>query len=180
MPLNNFIKNTEPFNKNSELLNYSKELRYLALVMVYLIIKKKDILGCQYCYFLNRPYNRVSNLNSFSDKVSSPDKNIISLEISCHTDSEIWKQSDEKIYNYCLTSLKKDNLLNEEDILDWKIVKVPNVYPIYKIDYEKNLNFTLSEIDKVENLYSVGRQGQFYYGDIDQMMRLGFDISKKI
>ena len=84
------------------------------------------------------------------------------------------------IYNNCLTSLKKDNLLNEEDILDWKIVKVPNVYPIYKIDYEKNLNFTLSEIDKVENLYSVGRQGQFYYGDIDQMMRLGFDISKKI
>ena len=71
-------------------------------------------------------------------------------------------------------------LLSDEDILEWKVIKVPNVYPIYKINYEKNLNFTLNEINKVNNLYSIGRLGQFYYGDIDQMMRLGFDVSKKI
>ncbi len=180
LPLDNFIKITEPFNENEKLINHSKELQYLALVMVYLIIKKKNILGCQYCYFLNRPYNRVSNLNSFSEKVSSSDRNIISLEISCHKNSEMWNRSENEIYHNCLESLKKDKLLSDEDILEWKVIKVPNVYPIYKINYEKNLNFTLNEINKVNNLYSIGRLGQFYYGDIDQMMRLGFDVSKKI
>ena len=36
------------------------------------------------------------------------------------------------------------------------------------------------EINNINNFYSIGRQGQFYYGDIDQMMRRGFDTAKKI
>ena len=31
-----------------------------------------------------------------------------------------------------------------------------------------------------KNFYSIGRQGQFYYGDIDQMIRIGFDTADKI
>jgi UDP-galactopyranose mutase len=33
---------------------------------------------------------------------------------------------------------------------------------------------------KIKNFYSIGRQGQFYYGDIDQMIRIGFDTVDKI
>ena len=33
---------------------------------------------------------------------------------------------------------------------------------------------------QIKNFYSIGRQGQFYYGDIDQMIRIGFDPADKI
>jgi len=35
-------------------------------------------------------------------------------------------------------------------------------------------------INKTKNFYSIGRQGQFYYGDIDQMTRFGFDTATDI
>ena len=39
----------------------------------------------------------------------------------------------------------------------------------------------LAKSIKVENYYfDIGRQGQFYYGDIDQMIRFGFDAADKI
>jgi len=42
------------------------------------------------------------------------------------------------------------------------------------------LNEVNKFLDKSKNFYSIGRQGQFYYGDIDQMARCGFDTAEKI
>ena len=155
-------------------------MNYLALKILYIIVKKKDVLGCQYCYFINRPYNRVSNLNLFSNEITDNEKNALSIEISCHKNSEIWNSTDEEIYKLCKENLVKDNLILDEDILEWKVISVPNVYPIYQINYENHLDKVENELNKIQNFYSLGRLGKFYYGDIDQMIRFGFDISKKI
>ena len=55
-----------------------------------------------------------------------------------------------------------------------------SVYPIYKKDYKKNLDEANLYFSNLKNFYSTGRQGQFYYGDSDQMIRLGFDTAEKI
>ena len=150
--------------------------------MVYLIVKKKDVLGCQYCYFVGRPYNRVSNLNLFSDDISKEGTSALSLEISCHKDSQTWlSKKDEDIFEECITNLENDKILTrEDDIRLEKILDVPNVYPIYKLDYENHLKILENEFKNINNFHSIGRLGQFYYGDIDQMMKLGFDTAKEI
>ena len=55
-----------------------------------------------------------------------------------------------------------------------------SVYPIYKKDYKKYLDDANSYFSNIKNFYSTGRQGQFFYGDSDQMIRLGFDVADKI
>ena len=79
-----------------------------------------------------------------------------------------------------MRSIKEDGLLNNNDVIDFKVVKVPNVYPIYRKDYDKNLTEVNMFLKKTKNFYSIGRQGQFYYGDIDQMARFGFDTATEI
>ncbi len=180
LPLDYLVKNFEPLNSNENLKTAAQDLKYLALKMVYLIVKKKDVLGCQYCYFVGRPYNRVSNLNLFSDDISKEGTSALSLEISCHKDSAIWLSEDEDIFEQCIKNLVNDKILTREDIIDWKVLDVPNVYPIYKLDYENHLKIVENEFKNISNFFSVGRLGQFYYGDIDQMMKLGFDTSEKI
>ena len=180
LPLDYFAKIFEPLNQDKLLLKNSENLKYLALTMLYLNIKKKNVLGCQYCYFINRPYNRVSELNQFSDQVSKDGTTTLSIEISCHENGDIWNKTKEEIYDLCIQNLVKDKILTKEDILEWKVIKVPNVYPIYKIDYEKNLNYLNNEFRNINNFYSIGRLGKFFYGDIDQMIRFGFNISSKI
>ena len=180
LPINYFTKIFEPINNMKDLVSSSQKLNYLALRMLYLIIKKRDVLGCQYCYFIDRPYNRVSNLNLFSENLTAKDKSVIAIEMSCHVNSDLWNSSDEEIYDKCINTLQKDNVIHKDEIIDWKIVKIPNVYPIYKIDYEKNLSAIEKEFKKMKNFYSIGRLGKFYYGDIDQMIRFGFDTASKI
>ena len=179
IPLNRVISKIHPLHEE-KILRTAKKLEYLSLIMLYLITKKKNVLGCQYCYFIGRPYNRVSETNLFSEALSPRDENIIAVEISCHYESEVWKSSEEEIFLKCIEGLKKDNYLKKSDVIDYKIIKVPSAYPIYRKDYEIHLNETNKYFNNINNFYSIGRQGQFYYGDIDQMMRRGFDTAKKI
>ena len=181
IPLNRVISKIYPVPEEN-IIKSAKKLEYLSLVLVYLMTKKQNVLDCQYCYFVDKPYNRISEMNSFSESSSPQDENILAVEISCHYGSKMWKTSDEEIFSICMQGIEKDSLLKlkKEDIIDYKIIKVPSVYPIYRKDYEIHLRETEKYFAKIKNFFSIGRQGQFYYGDIDQMIRIGFDTADKI
>ena len=179
IPINTIFPKFNP-KPESQILNDSSKLEYLSLILVYLITKKKNVINCQYCYYINRPYNRISEMNNFSNESSPDNENILSVEISCLKGSELWNLSKDEIYELCITSIEKDKIIKKEDIEDFKVIKVPSVYPIYRKDYEKYLNKTNEYFSKIKKFSSIGRQGQFYYGDIDQMVRLGFDAADKI
>ena len=119
-------------------------------------------------------------MHFFSESLSQQDENILAVEISCHYESDMWKSSDKEIFSMCIQGLEKDNFIKKEDITDYKVIKVPSVYPIYRKDYDIHLKETQECFKKIKNFYSIGRQGQFYYGDIDQMIRIGFDTVDKI
>ena len=179
IPLNNLLEKINP-HPSSLTLKASKKLEYLCLVLVYIITKKKDVLNCQYCYFIDKPYNRISEMNNFSNETSPDDENILSVEISCHFNDKVWNMKNEEIFTLCMDSIKKDNLLNDEDVMDYKVVKVPSVYPIYRKNYDQELTLVNNYLERIKKFHSIGRQGQFYYGDIDQMARIGFDSADKI
>lgn len=179
IPINTIFPKFNP-KPESQILNDSSKLEYLSLILVYLITKKKNVINCQYCYYIDRPYNRISEMNNFSNESSPDNENILSVEISCLKGSELWNLSKDEIYELCITSIEKDKIIKKEDIEDFKVIKVPSVYPIYRKNYEKYLDKTNEYFSKIKNFSSIGRQGQFYYGDIDQMVRLGFDAADKI
>jgi protoporphyrinogen oxidase len=179
IPINSIVPKFNP-KPDTQILHDSSKLEYLSLVLLYLITKKKDVINCQYCYYIDRPYNRISEMNNFSTDLSPENENILTVEISCLKNSDLWKLPDDKIYDLCISSIEKDKILAKEDIEDFKVVRIPSVYPIYRKDYENYLNKTSNYFSKIKNFSSVGRQGNFYYGDIDQMVRIGFDAADKI
>ncbi len=179
IPLNRVISKIKPLHETN-IIQSAKKLEYLSLVLLYLIINKKNVLNCQYCYFVDKPYNRITDMNSFSESSSPQGENIFAVEISCHYESKMWKSSDEEIFLMCIQGLEKDNFLKKADVINYKVIKVPSVYPIYRKDYDIHLRETEEYFAKIKNFFSIGRQGQFYYGDIDQMIRIGFDTADKI
>jgi protoporphyrinogen oxidase len=179
IPINKFINQINPSPKE-EILNSAKKLDYLSLIVLYIVTDKENVLNCQYCYFLNRTYNRISDMNLFSKNLSPKGKNILSVEISCHYDSDLWNLTKEEIFKKCIKEIVNDNILKIQDVLEYKIFKFPSVYPIYRKNYELDLLKIEEYLKTQKNLFSIGRQGQFYYGDIDQMIRIGFDTANNI
>ena len=179
IPLNSLVNKLNPTPPVS-VIKSSQKLEYLCLILVYIITKKKNVINCQYCYFINKPYNRITEMNYFSEKTSPKDENILTVEISCHHNDKMWNLNKQEIFDLCMKSIKKDKFLNDNDVINFKVVKVPDVYPIYRKDYDKNLTEVNVFVKKQKNFFSIGRQGQFYYGDIDQMARFGFDTATQI
>ena len=101
IPINNVISKIYPVPEEN-IIKSAKKLEYLSLVLVYLMTRKQNVLDCQYCYFVDKPYNRISEMNFFSENSSPQGENILAVEISCHYGSKMWKTPDEEIFSKCM------------------------------------------------------------------------------
>jgi protoporphyrinogen oxidase len=179
IPINKIINKIKPIPEK-KILNSANKLKYLSLILVYLTTNKRNVIDCEYCYFVDRTFNRVSEMDFITGNIGNNKENLLIVEISCHYEDEMWNRSNEEVFSLCVKDLIKDNLLKKEDILHYEMLRVPSVYPIYRKDYKTHLEETNKYFSQINNFFSIGRQGQFYYGDSDQMIRFGFDTADKI
>ncbi|MCP4009400.1 MAG: hypothetical protein GY726_07790 [Proteobacteria bacterium] len=59
--------------------------------------------------------------------------------------------------------------MNAADILDIKIIDVPNAYPVFDRQYEENLARANKILDQYPKLTMLGRQAEFIHQDIDEI-----------
>jgi protoporphyrinogen oxidase len=179
IPIDKIINKINPPPK-VEILENGNKLEYLSLILIYISTNKKNVLDCEYCYFVERTFNRVSEMNFISGNETEDKENLLIVEISCHYDDKMWNLSRDEIFSLCIKDFEKDNLLDKNDVLNYEMIKMQSVYPIYRKNYKNSLLKIQNYFSETKNLHSIGRQGQFYYGDSDQMIRMGFDVAKKI
>lgn len=151
-----------------EVLAASAELDYRALVVLGMVTEKQDILGCGYIYVLNRPYNRVSEMNVFGPDTSPPGENILAVEMPCLRGSTIWKADREALFEMCIGPLAEDGLLQPGDVKRLVLVKDPFAYPVYRRDYAVHLRTVMAYLGRHEGLCTLGRSGEFRYMDVDE------------
>jgi protoporphyrinogen oxidase len=57
---------------------------------------------------------------------------------------------------------------------------VPDSYPVYPLDYREKLAAIWSELDRYENLRSIGRSGQFWYNNMARSVRAGIETAQDL
>ena len=155
----------------SKIIEAANSLNYRSLIVLGMLTEKQDILKCGYIYVLNKPYNRIFEMNNFSAKTSPLNKNILGVEIPCLHDSIAWNASKEELFEMCIGSLAKEGFIGLGDVEKLLLIKIPHAYPIYHKDYEPNLNKVLSYLENYTTLNTLGRSGEFMYMDIDKCMK---------
>ncbi|MDD5097381.1 MAG: FAD-dependent oxidoreductase [Candidatus Omnitrophica bacterium] len=159
-----------------KILASANKLEYRSLVVLGMLTQKQNILNCGYAYLLNRPFNRIFEMNEFSLKTSLPGENIIAVEIPCLSDSAIWKATKDELFNMCIASLAEDGFIGPGDIKKLFLVKAQYAYPIYRKDYAVHLAQVRDYLKKYSSLATLGRCGEFMYMDIDECMKRAFSL----
>lgn len=159
-------------------LESAGKLDYRALVVLGMVTRKQDILGSGYIYHLNRPYNRVFEMNSFSPLSSPAGENILGVEIPCHLDTSAWRARKEELFDMCIGSLAADGFLSPGDVTGLLIARAPHAYPIYRKDFATHLDKVMGHIDGLEPVSTLGRCGEFMYMDIDECMKRAFQFAE--
>jgi len=153
-------------------LESTKKLKYRALVLCYVFLNKKRALKDNWYFYPERDvcFNRVSEQKTFSPYTVSEDKTVITVEISCDEDSELYKKEEKDIQNIVVEDLEKVDVLKKEDIIEFFTKKGTRIYPVYNIGFRDNIKKILEFIHNFDNTYTIGRQGLFNYNNADHCM----------
>jgi len=164
---------------SEEFLGKVRTLKYRAMVVMYLVVKKHRVSPYQWVYYSSDDifFNRMSEFKNLTPKLMPPDKTVLCLETTCFEGDDIWNAPEGKVYTECIKGLEKLGLVKERQVEDHFLVKLPYAYPIADLDYEQNFPFITEYLRRYRNLLSVGRQGAFAYLNMDQSMEEGFNAA---
>ncbi|MCU0679699.1 MAG: NAD(P)/FAD-dependent oxidoreductase [Planctomycetes bacterium] len=93
----------------------------------------------------------------------------LGLEYFVQEGDELWSLSEEDFKNFAINELEKIGILEKEDVLNAHQAKIKKAYPSYFGSYAE---FPLLKeyINKISNLYLIGRNGQHRYNNMDHSM----------
>jgi protoporphyrinogen oxidase len=113
---------------------------------------------------------RLQIFNNWSPAMVADQANVwIGLEYFCYDTDAIWRLSDEAMVALAIEEIVRIGILKAEDVLDSHVVRVPKTYPAYFGTYSR-FDVIRNYLDKLENLFPIGRNGMHKYNNQDHSM----------
>ncbi|MBQ9513083.1 MAG: NAD(P)/FAD-dependent oxidoreductase [Lachnospiraceae bacterium] len=104
----------------------------------------------------------------------------IGLEYFCNEGDELWNMTEEEFSAFGIEEMVKMEMIDSKDqVLDTHMERVKKAYPAYFDTYDE-MDTLRDYLNKIDNLYCVGRNGQHRYNNIDHSMCTSFETVKNI
>lgn len=113
---------------------------------------------------------RLQIFNNWSPyMVQDKEKIWIGLEYFCNENDALWSLGDEAVTRFAVKELAGIEIIDEEDVLDSVVIRVPKTYPAYFGSYRR-FNEIKAFVDRFDNLFLIGRNGMHKYNNQDHSM----------
>jgi protoporphyrinogen oxidase len=163
----------------------AKLLRFRALTIVGLRIKRPTALPAQSIYFTNKTFNRLSETRNYGgSEICAPDETVLLCDITCDVGDRIWNASAQELGRQCAKELVEEGFMKESELAESVVLRSTFGYPVYMVGYEQAIDTLMKELMRFPNLVTGGRQGLYKYVDMDISSEMGlsmgdFLLSKK-
>ncbi len=113
---------------------------------------------------------RIQIFNNWSPYlVADPAKVWIGLEYFCFESDSLWRKPDPALIELAVQEMTKIGILEEPDVLDATVIRMPKTYPAYFGAYAR-FEELRQYLDSFENLFLLGRNGMHRYNNQDHSM----------
>ncbi len=104
----------------------------------------------------------------------------IGLEYFCQEGDDFWNMSEKECADLAVKELVDMGVLNSaSDVISYHRERVKKAYPAYFDTYDQ-IDEIRAWLDKCENLYCIGRNGQHRYNNMDHSMATAFEAVRNI
>lgn len=167
----------QPLDKKTILA--SQKLNYRDIIIVYVAVDKKNLPDAQWIYLVENKFkfNRISININLSPDFSIDGRTLLAFEICCQKDDDLWQTSDKKLLEMVKIDMEKLDWQNIK-IKDYFVERLINAYPVYLVDFEKNVSIALKGLSEINNLITTGRNGLFLNSDIHDCFQMGFEAAE--
>ena len=167
-----------------EVLDVARGLRYRAFVTVGLILRRlkvtnhsrikghNGLIPDNWVYIQERQakLGRLRIYNNWSLILFKELHTVLlGLEYFCDEGDSLWNKSDGDLTRFATKELENMGFIEEGDVMDSLVVKMPKTYPVYFGTYDR-FDRIRAFLDPFENLYCMGRNGMHRYNNMDHSM----------
>jgi hypothetical protein len=148
-------------------------LRYRDFLTVVLIVNRADLFPDNWIYIHSDDVKmgRVQNYRSWSPAmIPDPATSSLGLEYFVWDSDDLWHWPEDRLIELGIQECVKIGLCERSEVIDGTIVRMPKAYPIYDHVYQDYVKTIRAYIDSIENLQTIGRNGQHRYNNQDHSM----------
>ena len=182
MPLRNLIESLDPAPPD-EVLRAAAQLRYRDFITVVLIVNRENVFPDNWIY-IHSPevkMGRIQNYKNWSpDMVPDLSKTSLGLEYFAYENDEMWSWPDKKLIELGIKECVQLGFIEPNEVLDSTVVKMKKAYPIYDQGRTDNVAILKNYLDGMENLQTIGRNGQHRYNNMDHSMLTGLCAARNV
>ena len=118
----------------------------------------------------NVKVGRLQIFNNWSPAMVNDSETIwLGLEYFCNEGDDLWTQTDDELKQLGITEIVTIGLIDQQDVLDSTVIRMPKAYPAYFGAYSK-FDEIRQYTDTISNLYLIGRNGMHRYNNQDHSM----------
>jgi protoporphyrinogen oxidase len=181
IPITSLVKMLSP-EPPEEVLQAASKLRFRDTVIVAIMVNKPRVTSLSWIYIPEKkiPFGRIHEPNNWSEAMSPRGKTSLVTEYFCFSGEKLWNMSDEELAQVTVEHLEELGFIKEKDVIDSRVVRVRNAYPLLEVGYRRHYEMILDYLSGFENLQLVGRTGMFRYHNMDHAMETGIKAARNI
>ena len=157
----------------------ARRLTYRALCLVYLRIRRPRVYQAPQVYVGDGAirFKRLYETRSVLD-VGPAGETVLCCELCCQEGDATWNAPEERLAGWVLADLgRMGQNISSTEVLERKVVRIRHAYPRYHIGVDHDRARCLDWVDRLENLWTFGRQGEFRYSYLTHnTMRRAFEV----
>ncbi len=156
-------------------------LRFRAITIVGLRVKRPRALPAQSIYFTNKTFNRLSETRNYGgSEICADDETVLLCDITCDVGDAIWNASADELGRRCAKELAEEGFLRESELAEAVVLRSTFGYPVYMVGYERAIDTLMRELGRFDNLVTGGRQGLYKYVDMDIASEMGISMAEHL
>jgi protoporphyrinogen oxidase len=158
-------------------------LRWRGIRLLQVLIDRSRCLDGETYYFPEERYcfGRISEPAQFSSRLRSrSDRTALNIEVICSPGDAVWSLDEAQFFAHVLRDVRAIDLFRPDEVLEYRSLRVPAVYPVYDLAYRDRLAHVLAWVASFDNLYSIGRGGMFLHGNTDHSIHLGLRLAEHL
>lgn len=195
MPMNDLVNGFSGINVPEDIKRIATGLPFRDFITVGLLVDKLNLknktsiktLGniVPDCWiYVQEPNVKMCRIQIFNNWSPYLVENVenkvwIGLEYTCQEGDELWNMTDEQFINFAIDEMVSMNIISKDQVQDSHREKIKKAYPAY-FDTYNEIDKLIEYINKIDNLYCIGRNGQHRYNNMDHSMVTGMEAAKNI
>jgi protoporphyrinogen oxidase len=181
IPVTSLVKMLSPAPPN-DVLEAANSLNYRDLVLVTIMVDLDKLTDLTWIYIPEKRFSlgRIHEPKNWSIEMAPEGKTHFVCEYFCFEGDDIWKTDDSKLVSMTVKQLIELGFIQESDVIDSCVVRVPKTYPLFEVGYERHYRKIVDYLDNFKNLHTTGRNGKFKYYNMDYTMESGIEVAEAL